>query len=287
MTDPLPGIGEELAAVLRAEARGMAEVMRDVLLAEAPADSISGVYLKGSSVRRWDSRVDYAPEVSDVDVHVRVRRAGRVVTDSFGFALRIARETERLFRVRFPEPSHVPRPQLFFLEDIEGLDGYLPSTAGSVTVLHGEEYRAGTPKEYGDCPADDLKRFRLDAAFVEGELAGKIIDRPGRLAWQAVSSLTWRVAPTGPRLLTAMGEDPYEVWSMNRTTLVRSLQEVGAPDVAEAYADFYLAAWDGYLTRFLDAAHGLRAIEAVHRLFAEGARIVDESCRTAEQPGLT
>lgn len=270
-------IADGVAENLRREARGLAEVLRDVVLEEAPADSVKGVYLKGSSVRPWASRIDYVPEVSDVDVHVRVHAEARDATRSLAFALRVADRTRVLFNQRFPRAMHSPRPQLFFLGDIEQMSGYLPSTPGSFVVLHGGEYRAGTEAEYAACVADDQTRFIADADFVRDNIAGKIIDRPGKLAWEAVASLTWRVAPAGPRLLTQLGERPYDVWSMNRTTVTRTLQSLGHGELAAAYADFYLAGWAGYLTDFEDARPALRAVEAVHQLFAAGRRLIDSA----------
>lgn len=277
----LPSIAAELADELRHEARGMAEVMRDVVLEESPIDSVAGVYLKGSSVRPWASCIDYVPEVSDVDVHIRVKREARESTRSLSFALRVADRTRELFALRFPKAKHTPRPQLFFLGDLEVMPGYLPSTAGSVVVLYGDEYLAGTAAQYGACAAADETRFLADADFVRDNLAGKIIDRPGKLAWQAVSSLTWRVAPTGPRLLTRLGQSPYDVWSMNRTTVARSLRSLGQDDAASAYAEFYLAGWDGYRTGFEDAGPALRAVEAANRLFVAGRHLVESAERSA------
>lgn len=281
MTDPLPPMPEDLAHSLRAEARGLAEVLRDVLLDEAPRDSVQGVYLKGSSVRPWDSIIDYAPEVSDVDVHVRAHPDARAVTDSLDFALEVARRTEREFAARFPTPTHTPRPQLFFLHEMEQTPGYLGSTADSVIVLHGAEYSYGTADQYRDCHEDDAKRFLADADFVLDSLPGKIIDRPGRLAWQAVASLTWRVAPAGPRILTATGEDPWQMWSLHRSGLVAALVSSGHGAAAAAYRDFYLAAWDGYRDRFRSAGPALRAVEAAFRLFAEGRNVVTSSAGRA------
>lgn len=257
----------------------MADVIRDVVLDAAPAGAVSGVYLKGSSVRPWESRIDYAPEVSDVDVHIRVRAAARSVTGTTDFAVHMARSIEEVFDERFPERVHTPRPQIFFLDDIEGLAGYLPSPDGAVVVLHGEAYTPGSPAAYRASAADDRARFLADAHFVANDLAGKVIDRPGRLAWQVVSTLTWRVAPTGPRLLNALGRDPHEVWGMNRTAIVGALRDDGAEAAAKAFADFYLAAWDGFESGFRTSAPALQAIDATLRLFAAGREIF-AACET-------
>ena len=67
---------------LRAEAHGLADCVRDQLLARIPEIEIRGVYLKGSSVKAWESPLDYVPEISDVDIHVWFRNDADVATAS-------------------------------------------------------------------------------------------------------------------------------------------------------------------------------------------------------------
>ena len=115
----LEKLDPDLSERLRAEAHGMAAAYLDALLAESPSDSIVGVYVKGSSIRPWDTAIDYVPELSDVDIHVRSAADAPSVIESFPYALRIAEVALAGFRHRFPSPEHTPRPQLFFLKHIE------------------------------------------------------------------------------------------------------------------------------------------------------------------------
>ena len=45
----------------------------EALLRQIPSSEVAGIYFKGSAQKRWDSPVDYVPEVSDVDIHVLLR----------------------------------------------------------------------------------------------------------------------------------------------------------------------------------------------------------------------
>jgi len=175
-----------LAARIRAEAHGMAMAYLNVLVAESPKGSIAGVYLKGLSQRLWETEIDYVPELSDVDIHVRLAPDAPAVIHSFPFALQLGQSALAHFQRQFPSRSHTPRPQLLFLDHLEKLPGYLASPAGNVQTLLGEDYRGGTIAEYADCAPSDAQRFSSDAHFVIDELAGKVIDRPGKLLTNAI-----------------------------------------------------------------------------------------------------
>lgn len=266
----LPPLEAALAEELRAEALGMAEAYLGALLDVSPDGAIAGVYLKGSACRSWDTAIDYVPELSDVDIHVRLSSEAGALVRSFDLALEVARLALDAYGRAFPHPRHVPRPQLSFLESLERLEGYLPSPSDSVRTLFGRTYEGGTEAAYSGSVPSDAERFMADATFVQEELAGKVIDRPGRLLWSVVSGLTFRVSPAGPRLLTQLGASPYHVWTLNRTAIVDELNTSGHEALGAHYADFYRAGWEGYRSGFSDAGAARRALTAAHKLFEEG-----------------
>ena len=270
----LAQIDTALANQLRAEAHGMARAYLDALISLCPPDSVIGVYVKGSAYRPWDSVIDYVPELSDVDIHVRLAPAATAQLRTSPSALDLAATALSIFRDAFPHAIHTPRPQLFFLDDMEKVPGYLASARECVNTLFGPEYKCGTRGDYADCRSADADQFAADARFIAKSLPGKLIDRPGRLLWNAISTITWRVAPAGPRLLTQLGSDPYDAWVLNRSGIVDALLSHGCSAVAEAYADFYLAGWDGFRSRFEDATAGRRAVLAADRLYTEGGAIL-------------
>lgn len=275
-TMQLKSIDGSLAAQLKAEALGMAKAYQEALFSLLPSGAVEGIYLKGSAIRSWESEIDYVPEVSDVDMHVRLSKS--ISTDSIGFkgALAIGREAMQRFLAAFPAPVHKPRPQLMFLNDLEQMDGYLPSPEGHVQVLMGAPYKAAGREAYAASRSADVERYHADAEYVLHKLTGMVIDRPSQFLWTVVSRVNWRVGPAGPRLLTQLGMDPFDAWSLNRTGIYRALQQQGLTTVARAYAGYYQAGWKGFETGFSDGTHAEEALVAAHTVFAHGAEALKE-----------
>lgn len=255
----------------------MAGAFRDALLERCPEGAVDGVYVKGSAYRPWESAVDYVPGVSDVDVHVRMRPEARHPRRSIGLALEVGDRALDIFTAAHPEPLHVPRPQLVFLDELEAMPGYLPSPAESVTTLFGTRYAGAAADAYRDTRDADLARFDVDRLFVLEELPGKVVDRPGRALWNVIERLTWRVGPTGPRVLTQLGADPFTVWAMNRSAIVKELAERGGLDVAAAYVDYYGAGWRGFEDGFADSGPAQDAIRAATRLFVAADSLIEST----------
>lgn len=260
---------------LRAEVRCLAACVRDQLLARIPEGEIRGVYLKGSSVKVWESPLDYVPEISDVDIHVWFRDddAWRPHLDTVPQALAIQAGIEACFKERIARPIHHPRLQLLVLNEVVAkLEGFVHSPRSTVTVLHGEAYPEA---DYSDPAA--IRRF--DAADLV-ERAGwvervplHVVDRFGVHAFEAVRQLAWRVAPVGPLVLHLSGLDTERVWSLNRTRATMALRDLGLGSLADAYRDFYLAAWDYFLSRFADTNACRAAILAASRLLTESGEL--------------
>ncbi len=283
MVTDLPSFDRVLADRMRADAHEMVEAYVRTVLDHAPSDSVTGVYAKGSAYKSWDSIIDYVPEVSDVDIHVRFvddLQATRFL-QSLGLALQIAERALERFHAKVSDPTHVPRPQLLVLNEVEKLPGYLASPTAIVRTLYGSPFEGGSREDYADARPADGQRFVADAHYVQRELPHQVIDRPGHHAWRAISLLGWRVAPAGPRLLTQLGMHPYEAWTLNRSGVVSELIARGQSSLAQAYADFYLAGWDGVNTNFREGTAARRALDAVARLYTEGLELIQgRSCST-------
>jgi len=272
----LPRFDPALAERLRSEANEMVRAYVDTLL-EGPAVSpIVGIYLKGSTCKPWDSLIDYVPVLSDVDIHVRYRNddGAKVHPGTLEGSIGVAERALTRFMTRVPNASHLPRPQVLVLNDLERLPGYLPSPAPTVLTVYGAGYPVVSRSDYHDTRTSDAQRFAADVQFVREELPAKIIDRPGAHAWRMIAHLVWRVGPTGPRLLTHLGMHPYDAWSANRTTIVRELIARGCGEAARAYADFYLLGWEGVRSEFNDGMAAHAALHTVDRLFALAEQII-------------
>ncbi len=159
----------------------MADAYVEALREAVPGEHLSGIYAKGSAYKPWDSAIDYVPVVSDVDLHVRF--ADEMDCERYIGDLRAARALARRalehFQTRFPDASHVPRPQLTVLNEIERQPGYLPSPEGQLHMLHGSPAEGASREAYASAGITDAERLAADARFVREELPGKLIDRPG------------------------------------------------------------------------------------------------------------
>lgn len=275
-SNALPPFDSRLETALRREIDAMAAAYAETLLELAPPVTVNAIYAKGSAFKKWDSLIDYVPELSDVDIHVRFTDNASAA-QTFGTvrgALNVASKALSLFNTCCPDAVHKPRPQLVLLNDLESQPGHFPSPYETVRTLHGQDYQRATPLEFERTKAEDARRILADASFLVAEAPTKLADRPGRLAWHVVSLLTWRVGPAGPRILTQLGLEPLTAWSLNRTSIVRELATRANTRIAEAYAGFYLAGWEGFRSAFLNGDAAVKAILAAEVVFQEGETLL-------------
>lgn len=259
---------------LRAEVHCLASCVLAELLGQIPEGEIRGLYLKGSSIKAWESPLDYVPEVSDVDMHVWFRDdAWQGYVDTVPQALKIQAGVEARFNARIARPLHHPRPQLIVMNKLMAdLERFVHAPRSTVTVLYGETY----PKaDYGDPDAirrNDSANLVETGAWVS-QVPLQAIDRPGRYLREVLSRLVWRVSPVGPLVLHISGLDTEHVWSLNRTRVTAALRDLGLDYLADQYSGFYLAAWDYFLSSFTDISACRAAILAATRVLTEGAEL--------------
>ncbi len=258
---------------LRAETRGLAECVRDQLLALFPEDQIRGIYLTGSAVKPWDSPLDYVPEVSDVDIHVSFRddSAWRQHLDTVPRALEMQAAIEACFENRCPRALHRPRPQLLVLNKLMAeRPGFVYSPQSTVVVLHGEAY---PQDDYSD--PDTIRRHNAADLVDRAEFVQRVpllaVDRLWTYSRDLLSQLTWRISPVGPLALHLSGLDTEHAWTLNRTRVTAALRDLALHDLADAYTAFYLAGWDYFLSGFADTTACRAAILAGTQVLAEGA----------------
>jgi hypothetical protein len=263
------------AAVLRREVESMVTSITEVLLECLPASEISGLYLKGSAHKPWDSPLDYVPEISDVDVHLLFRDDACVERrlGTIEAALAIQNRIEDRYHSKVRSPLHTPRPQLVILNRLLRAPDYSPSPPNTVSTLWGDEYPQGS---YDEERERELARRRLlSEAEILQALPLRIADKPGAYLLAVMRDLTWRVSPAGPRVLCLHGMPATKVWSLNRTGVVSALGRFGEHDLLASYRRFYLSAWRSFLSGHQDSDAIRSAIGAgaeVIRLAAEIAR---------------
>jgi hypothetical protein len=233
------------AEVLRAETRAMVDAWVEVIRGSLPEGAVRAIHFKGSALKRWDTRIDYVPELSDVDVHLALtsdRDEARL--DDMTAAFEVNTRVLEAYRRRIPSALHLPKPQLVITNRLEQDPTVLPSPASTVETLLGEPYASASLSE--EQRAISLQRGRetlLQARDFARALPMRIIDRPGQHIAQLLGEIGWRVSPTAPRVLELLGAPYEEAWTLNRTELVHALRERGQDVLAEAYQAYYLAGW--------------------------------------------
>ena len=267
---------------LRTETRCLAACVRDVLVSQMPADEIRGIYLTGSTVKPWDSPLDYVPEVSDVDIHVAFHNdsAWRDHLDTVPQALAIQAGIEACFEERVAQPLHRPRLQLIVLNKLTTeRPGFVYAPQSTVVVLHGEPY----PKDDYANP-DTIRRHNAADLIERGEFVERVpllaIDRLGPHVRDLLSQLVWRVSPVGPLALHLAGLGAEHVWSLNRTRVTASLQDLGLDSLADPYTAFYLSGWDYVLSNFTYTTAYRTAILAATQVLTEAAALGRQWLRT-------
>ena len=264
------------AASLRREVEAMAESVTEAVLDSVPSSELIGLYVKGSARRRWDSVIDYVPEISDVDIHILFRDETCIERrlGTMEAALGLQSGIEDRYRDKVRSPIHMPRPQLVILNHLLQDPDYSPSPRESLTTLWGEDCAEAA---YDEERERGLARRRLlsDAEILQ-VLPFRVVDKPGRYLLTVLRDLTWRVSPAGPRVLCVRRMPSAEAWSLNRTGVVGALERLGEEGLAAAYRDFYVSAWSCFLSNYKDSSAARNAIAAgseVLRQASEAAQV--------------
>lgn len=262
-------------ALLRDEAREMAHVISELLLEALGAERLRGIYLKGSVQKKWSSPIDYVPQVSDVDIHVWLK--GEKCSTGLPFALSEAialrSEVEARFHNLRPFHIHFPRPQICVINDMHAMPDYVGPAPGMCEVLWGEEYPCGDYSDEDAIREIDRRALADEGMRLLGWIIPNVIDKTGRYFAHMVYAVNYRVSPTGPRVLSALGMAPAKAWALNRTEITRALTEMGESTLAADYAAYYLAAWRWFLSGVNDFRAAEEAVEAAVKIVQRGAEI--------------
>lgn len=248
----------------------------EALTATVPRNEVVSVYHKGSSNKRWDTLMDYVPELSDVDVHVLLADDSVAGTylDPVDAGLGMQARLQPRFRELVPDPVHLPRLQLIVVNDLQKAPEYVPSPPATITPLIGPAPAAPTADE--EALRAIAQRQLLVPEKYLSDLGRHVADMPGRHLWASVRNLTWRVAPTGPRVLQLLGVPYLEAWGSNRTGIARTLAAMGQEDLARQYGSFYYSAWRGFLSGWTNEEAARAAVRAGTAVLEAGMALAQE-----------
>jgi len=261
---------------IREEVEAFVDVVHDVLVTAISPSALRGLYYKGSAIKKWESALDYVPEISDVDFHVWLKSEADVerVFGSMDVALDVQASLEREYARRVPTPAHHPRPQFVIMNKLLEDPDYSPSAPDQVRVLRGVSCPSGS-YDSKKMLETDCRRALSDESFL-AKLPGSAIDKPGRLLWKVLRDLVFRVSPAGPRAIHLLGTPTEVAWESNRTRIYQELLDRGRTDLAEAYASYYPAGWAYFLSEWKDTNGGREAVR-------EGIRVLELSAEVARQ----
>jgi hypothetical protein len=237
-------------------------------------NKIEYAYVKGSSVKRWDSPIDYVPVLSDVDIHLKLMEGFSLFEENaeqFDQGLAISAEYEERFLNENPDPLHIPRVQVIAINrHLTDPDFVLPQHVEDQNVLIGKigSWTVGPPEEVKAVDLHNLLKLRE----VLAPLPESVIDRVGIDLIALIRRLCYEVSPAPVRLLSQFEENPYRVWDLNRTAIYAELKERGYPDLAENYRSYYQTGWEVFNSRFLDG-------KAMRKLLKRAYSVLELSTR--------
>jgi len=227
--------------------------------------AIDYAYVTGSAVKPWDSMIDYVPEISDVDLHLKFTTDTRYMFTDLQEVSEMTQYYETRFYEQIPEAIHLPRFQLVHLNPNLRNDQFTPPYRKDIRVLFGH------PKIP---PMDDEAQIRsVDRQLLQGldeiidKLPDMLIDRNGYQLWIPLRRLNWRISPSVIRLLSQKVEQPSLLWANNRTGTYRQAIELGYDKIAELFKQYYLRCWDLFQSDMQDTRIYFEIFTTIAELF--------------------
>jgi hypothetical protein len=204
-------------------------------------------YAKGSATKSWDSKIDYVPIVSDLDIHYRSSK-------DLGFDLQrsIAIMNEYEEYMHQNHCSHVPRLQLMSIHEFG--DDFVPPLPEQIKPIIGQPRFHTIPEDSRFREIDRL--HLLDEQDYLDRMHERALECTGVEVWRRVREITWRVSPAPVRLLSQI-EEPSEVWIWNRTEICNKLKRHGFEELEKVYREFYMLGWDYFQAGLVDTKIGL------------------------------
>ncbi|MHA1303883.1 MAG: hypothetical protein ACTSPI_09290 [Candidatus Heimdallarchaeaceae archaeon] len=255
------------------------EIWKD-LLSEFYPDRIEYCYAKGSALKNWQNDYDYVPILSDIDIQLSLKKS--IFTEeefsSFYEAVMLSRKYEEQFITLNPSFLHIPRIQIFILNDFTKMEGFQLPRKSDVHWLFG---RKNYPDDIDEKENNErLMKELLDLKRILLELSIKCIDRVGIDWWTLIRRLNWRVSPSPVRLLMLLEPGKSEIWNWNRTKIIERLLHHGFTILAEDYITYYRTGWKLFLSNFSDYSAyrdlTIKAFEVLKECYIQTINLIEQ-----------
>jgi hypothetical protein len=232
------------------------DVWKSILLSELGEDSIECIFTKGSSVKLWESDIDYVPILSDVDIHLKVKDKRKKIlegADSFAKGLKISENYNKLFfetcgKIIYSS-KHLPRVEIVQL-NAHGRKGYVvPPRAKDLHIIYGK-MKYQEEMDHNDIRKMDKKSLINEKNFIE-TFPNKFFELSGIDYYSMLYRLNVRVSPSPIKLLTQINEEnPHDLWSLNKTSVRKVLEESGYAEIAKNFEEYYKTGWKLFESNF-------------------------------------
>ncbi|MFX0120954.1 MAG: hypothetical protein ACFFCU_18730 [Promethearchaeota archaeon] len=253
------------------------EVWKSLLINEF-SDKIDYIYAKGSAVKPWQSPFDYVPILSDIDIHIMLKKNKSLFCNglnAFKKSLEISEKYERIFTKKFPNTLHLPRTQLVIINHLLKSLDYIPPRSNDVKIVYGDPVFPSIPKPHIIREIDFKKLLELHDTVERIPI--NLIDRTGIDYWVLIRRINWQVSPTPIRVLTqVLDTSPDEIWSWNRTKLINELENQGYVELTNHYKQYYLAGWKAFLAEYQDPQTFREVIYYGYHVLITSLEIVQE-----------
>lgn len=227
------------------------------LLNEYFSDGIEYIFTKGSSVKKWESDIDYVPIISDVDIHIKLRDKRKLLqySNSFEVADSFSKNYEQNFNSSCTDinytPTHFPRVQIVQLE-FSGRKGYVvPPRQQDVVWIQG---KGDFPEEFdhGKLKLMDKKNLLGEKLFIDS-IPNTLLELSGLEYYTLLYKINSRISPSPIRLLTqVVNKNPHDIWASNKTSIRNLLLDNNYNEIAEYYEQYYFNGWKLFEKQFMD-----------------------------------
>lgn len=203
-------------------------------------------YAKGSAVKKWESKLDYVPYLSDLDIHLMTEEKffSNDLERNVEKALEMTKRYENTYYQENPDNLHIPRPQLMPMHKLETLEFYVPPQYNTLRWLLGSENDVERHLEILD---HKIKEFDRTNLLGEKEILQSfpysLFDRVDLDYWQFLRRICWRVSPAPTRLISQYVDDSHTLWSQNRTTIYNLLIENNFDSISKPFKRYYELGW--------------------------------------------